>query len=387
MGRVVLVNRFFHPDHSATSQMASDLAFHLAARGWGVTAITSRLQYEGAERIEAAEFTRGVRIVRVWTSRFGRHNLIGRSLDYATFYLTAFFAVLRHARRDDAVIAMTDPPLLSVVVALATMLRRARLVNWVQDLFPEVAVALGMRVPAVASVARDWSLRRARPNVVISARMAARVPNATVQENWAPESLAPVDRSENRMRVEWNLGDRFVVGYSGNLGRGHDATTIAQAIDLLRGPTEGRIHFLFTGSGAQMLKVESAARSNATFLPYQPLDRLSDSLSASDAHLVSLNPALEGLLLPSKFYGVLAVARPVIFVGDPDGEISRIIREHACGVAVPSGDGPALAATILRLADDRELSSEMGRRGRALYESRYAARHAFRKWEQILGDS
>ena len=130
--------------------MVSDLAFHLASRGWSVGAITSRQRYDDAgARLAPRENVNGVDIRRVWSSRFGRHFLPGRVIDYATFYASAFFAIRRE--RDAVIVAKTDPPLLSVIAALASR----RQVNWLQDLFPEVANALGIRV-------RDGSLRVSR---------------------------------------------------------------------------------------------------------------------------------------------------------------------------------------------------------------------------------
>ena len=156
MPRVVFVNRYFHPDHSATSQIASDLAFHLASRGWEVAAITSRQRYDDARAGLRSETANGVSVERVWSTRFGRAGLVGRAVDYATFYCSAFFAIRRH--RDAIVVAMTDPPLLSVVAALGSR----KVVNWIQDLFPEVAQSLGIRIPKFVRRIRDWSLRRAR---------------------------------------------------------------------------------------------------------------------------------------------------------------------------------------------------------------------------------
>src|SRR5689334_9706773 len=117
--RVAFVNRYFHPDHSATSQIASDLAFHLASRGHEVVAITSRQRYDDPRaRLPRRELANGVHVVRVWSTRFGRAGLFGRAIDYLTFYASAFFAMRRE--REAILVAMTDPPLLSVVAALAS---------------------------------------------------------------------------------------------------------------------------------------------------------------------------------------------------------------------------------------------------------------------------
>jgi glycosyltransferase involved in cell wall biosynthesis len=365
--RVVFVNRYFHPDHSATSQIASDLAFHLAARGWDVTAITSRQRYEDRDARLRSSTEKGVRILRVWSTRFGRAGLAGRAADYLTFYASAFFALLRHRRA--VVVAMTDPPLMSVVAALAA----PRVVNWTQDLFPEVAQSLGIRAPGFLQRLRDWSLRRARANVVLGELMAGRVPRSVIIHNWADAALAPMPRPD---------GDAFVVGYSGNLGRAHEFETIMGAMRNLPG-----VRFLFTGGGAQLDAVKRAAPPNASFRPYAPREELSAALSATDAHLVSLRPELEGLIVPSKFYGVLAVGRPVLFVGARDGELARIIDAHRCGVVVEMGDVDGLTKAIDALAADPEEAAGMGRRGRQLYLDRFAPQHAFAAWERVLTEA
>lgn len=363
--RVAFVNRYFHPDHSATSQIASDLGIHLASRGHEVVAITSRQRYDDPRaRLPRREVANGVHIVRVWSTRFGRGGLIGRAMDYLTFYASAFVAILRE--RDAIVVAMTDPPLLSVVAALASK----RVVNWVQDLFPEVAEALGIRVPLVRRL-RDWSLRRARANVVLGDLMAARVPKAVVIHNWADGALAPRDKPAGA----------FTVGYSGNLGRAHDFDTILGAMKRLE-----RVHFVFTGGGAQLEDVKRAAPANAEFRPYVPRESLSESLSSVDAHLVSLKPALEGLIVPSKFYGILAVARPVLFIGAHDGELARLIEAYRCGMVIEPGDVEGLVRAIETLARDRDDAAAMGLRGRELYLHRFAPRHAFAAWERVLGE-
>jgi len=368
------VNRFFHPDHSATSQIASDLAFHLASRGWKVAAITSRQRYDDAgARLDAKDTANGVRIIRVWSSRFGRGGLFGRAVDYLTFYASAFFAMLRE--RDAVIVAMTDPPLISVFAAVASK----RLVNWVQDLFPEVAESLGIRAPRFLRWMRDWSLRRARGNVVLGDLMAARVPKATVIHNWADAGLEPKAEG-GRQKAEG--ASSFTVGYSGNLGRAHEFATILGAMRALPD-----VRFVFTGGGAQLEAVKRAASANAEFRPYAPRERLSERLSSVDAHLVSLQASLEGLIVPSKFYGVLAVARPVIFIGARDGELARIIGTHRCGVVVEPGDVDGLSRAIAALAADPGEAAEMGRRGRALYLARFAPQHAFAAWERVLEEA
>jgi colanic acid biosynthesis glycosyl transferase WcaI len=348
--------------------MVSDLAFHLAARGFDVRVLTSRQRYDdaGAE-LPRRERVNGVDVRRIWTTTFGRASLFGRALDYFSFYFSAWWHIAGVPRKA-VVVAMTDPPLLSVIAALA----HRRYVNWIQDLFPEVAEALGVRTPRWLHAMRDWSLRRAKRNVVLGERMAALVPHAIVQHNWADAALHPVDVPHRK----------FVVGYSGNLGRAHDAGTMLGAMRLLR--DDRNIEFLITGGGAQLDRIRAEDLPNVRLVPYAPREALSESLSAADAHLVTLNPQLEGLIVPSKFYGVLAVARPVLFVGAPDGELARIIAAHGVGMVIEPGESVTLANAIRELARDPQRRAAMGRRGRALYDERFAPAIALANWEKIL---
>ena len=122
--KTVFVNRFFYPDISATSQMLTDAAFFMADRGHPIHIVTSRLTYEGDDRLPASEIAHGVTVHRIWTTQFGRGNLIGRAFDYLSFHLSVFFVLLKLLQKGDTVIAKTDPPMVSVSVGWAAGLKR-----------------------------------------------------------------------------------------------------------------------------------------------------------------------------------------------------------------------------------------------------------------------
>jgi glycosyltransferase involved in cell wall biosynthesis len=403
---LIFLNRYFHPDHSATSQMLSDLAFMLAERGRAVAVITSRQRYDAPEvRLPARESVANVDIHRVWTSRFGRASLLGRALDYITFYPFAAHALWRLTAKGDVIVAMTDPPMLSVVVAPIAHWRGARLVNWLQDLFPEVAEAVGFgrrQLPGFVYGAlrapRDWSLRSAAMNVVLGERMAEKLAalgvapdRVGIVENWADRALIePIEPGSNALRREWGFDGKFVVGYSGNLGRAHEFDTVLDAITRLekRAPDSLRIVWLFVGGGALHDAFAGNLRArglkSVVFKPYQPRDLLARSLSAADVHLVCLKPELEGLIVPSKFYGIAAAGRPTIFVGDRNGEIARIVQRRNLGFAVNQGDGAELAERILALARDPGVCREIGARARQACEHEFDKRIAIDRWEALL---
>ncbi len=398
--KVHFVNRYFYPDHSATSQLLSDLAFFLAERGVSVVVHSSRQLYDCASaNLPRKEVIGGVQVRRVWTSRFGREKIAGRVVDYATFYLTVLWQLATGVSKGDILVAETDPPIISSVAAIVARLRKAVLVNWCQDLFPEVAYELGVRfaggpIGKVLRLLRNWSLRVATVNVVVGSRMAERLVDQGVSEsrivtvhNWTDGDLVkPIPRDKNLLRDAWGLRDRYVVGYSGNLGRAHEFETVLTAAILLKGWHE--IVFVFIGDGARRGWVEDASRkaglTNILFKPYQPRERLAESLSVADLHFVSLRPELEGLIVPSKFYGIAAVGRPTLFVGAPDGEIAQIVEREHCGKAVAIGDGRGAARFIRRLATDPTLSRRLGENARATFERTYDLDIALRTWGTTL---
>jgi len=402
-GRILFVNRFYYPDHSATAQILTDLAEAMAARGWIVSVITSRLHYDDpTAKLESRESHSGVDIHRVPTTRFGRTALAGRAIDYLSFYVTALFATLSVALPGDIIVAKTDPPLLSVVLVLAARLRGARLVNWLQDLYPEVAAELGIsimrgRLGSVLRRLRNASLRRANVNVAIGERMAERLrveglaaTQVQVMHNWADESeIQPITSSGLKLRDEWGLTGRFVVGYSGNLGRAHEAETVLGAAHLLRNHAD--IVFLMIGKGRESERLEARVvveglSPRFRFQPYQPRERLGETLGAADIHWLSLRPELEGLIVPSKFYGIAAAGRPVIAISDPDGEIGRLVTREDCGVAIAPGDSAALATLIEALSRNPARVAAMGRAARTLVERNYGRTAAFERWDRLFSE-
>lgn len=402
--RVLFVNRFFYPDHSATSQMLTDLAGDLRGAGMDIAVITGR-QLIDNPRARLAKFERldGIDVHRVWSTRFGRGNLVGRGIDYLSFYLGAAWRLARLCRRGDVVVANTDPPLISVVAGWVAKLRGALLVNWLHDLFPEIAQRLGVAFVDGAPgrqlgkwlrSMRDGSLRRARLNVVLGAGMAEqlaalRIPpdRIAVIHNWGDgEAIRPQPLVGHGLRKVWGVDEQFLVMYSGNMGYSHDFDTILDAADRLRERND--IAFLFIGDGVRRESVEEQALdrglSNVRFKAYQPRETLGQSLTAANAHLVSLLPQLEGLIVPSKFYAVAAAGRPIVFIGAEDGELAHLIDQVRCGFRVAPGDGQALADGIASLAGHPDVGRRQGLAARRLFDERFDRRQATDAWRRAL---
>lgn len=399
-GRVVFVNRFYYPDHSATSQILDELTTALVQRGWQVSVVTSRLRYDKtSQRLPARDLHGGVSVCRVGTTSFGRSNLLGRAIDYFSFLLAARRTVADIAQAGTVVVAKTDPPMLGAFLYSVCRRRGALLVNWLQDLFPEIAQRAD--VPMVSGLFarvllsyRNRAISGAAANVLVAQGMldhlkasGADVSNVTVIPNWADGRLVrPVDRQTNQVREQFGIQHELVIGYSGNLGTVHDAeTAIGAAAALSR---NSGIRFLFVGGGRQFARLRDAIAerglTNVIVAPYRDRSELSSSLGASDVHICSLDPRYEGLVLPSKLYGILAAGRPCIFVGDHRNEIARLITSNRVGLVVAPGDVSGFVKAVAAFSDERD-RNEMGARARRLFESEFDLSIAARRWDEALG--
>jgi colanic acid biosynthesis glycosyl transferase WcaI len=401
MPRLIFVNRFFFPDHSATSQILSDLAFHLANAGRDVHIVTSTQIYDDAKAaLPVNEIINGVHVHRVPSTSFGRNGLLGRSVDYLSFYRSMWRCLLVLARPGDMIVAKTDPPLTSITALAAARRRGARLVNWLQDIYPETAIELGVPlvhgpVAAILTALRNRSLRQADATVVVGNLMARKVellgaPPSRVHviPNWCnDQDVRPIAPSENPLPAVWDLAGQFVLGYSGNLGRAHEFETVLAAAQRLR--NEPHITFLMIGGGKRFDELSRAVRDlgltgSFRFEPYQEQKMVPYSLAVADVHWLSLNPKLEGLLVPSKFYGIAAAGKPIISIADKNGEIARLVQQYGCGIVIAPGDSDGLVDALRSLSNAPETVSEMGHKSRAMLDAHFTRQRALERWSELL---
>lgn len=398
--RIIFLNNYYYPDCSATSQLLTDLAEHLAATGYEVIVVASRRLYDSSDaRLPATDEKNGVQIRRIWTTRFGRKSLIGRGFDYVTFHLTALLFLLFLAKRHDTIVSKTDPPLIGILACIVAQLKGAYLIHWCQDVFPEIASALGVRMlPRFLSNAltklRNVALQSAKANITISDAMSKTLlleggvhpDRVHTIHNWPQRIIKPLTTVESTRRREWNLEKRFVIGYSGNLGRAHLPQHVLRLTHVLTDIPD--LTMLFVGGGHGMKVIQEAAhhfdRRNLTFKPLQPKDDLAHSLSVPDLHLISLNPACERYLMPSKYYGILAAGRAMIFLGNPLSTLAREIIEHDCGIVLDFTDKSSWKDQVVDLKEQPDRVSRMGANARQLFEQRYTTENAFQAWERIF---
>jgi colanic acid biosynthesis glycosyl transferase WcaI len=390
--RILILNQFFYPDHSATSQLMTDLAEGLVDRGFEVTALASRGRYNGGAKLAPREFHNGVKIERAWATSFGKANLAGRLCDYLSFYIGAAFKLVLLPRHD-IVMALTTPPLIGLVAVTIGWLKRARVISVMQDVYPDVAIALGaLRRNSLASrllgrVNRRVLARSSRI-IVLGECMRERIADILgtavrdridVIHNWADGSvIKPLDARKNSFIAQNGYRDRFLVLFSGNLGKVNDFQTLIESARLLKDRSD--ILFLFIGEGARKEEIADFARrnnlTNIRLLPYQPREVLPHSIAAGDASVVTLADGLAGLSVPSKAYAIMAAGRPILFVGDRACAIAKIVEEHGAGAVVGSGDSKHLAQIIINWADNPNEVERLGSNARSVFEERFDRRIA-----------
>ncbi|MGH9762184.1 MAG: glycosyltransferase family 4 protein, partial [Blastocatellia bacterium] len=331
------------------------------------------------------------RIERAWATSFGKRTLPGRLIDYLSFYVGACCALMTLPRHD-IVMALTTPPLIGLVAVIAGRIRGMRTVALVQDIYPDVAVALGaLKRNSLLTRLLDrlnrYILRHSDRIVVLGdcmrRRIVEKLGDAAVERidvihNWADgDEISPIGSAKNGFVTENNLESRFVVMFSGNFGHINDFQTVMSAAREMRDRPD--VLFLFIGEGGKEKELKDFAASNGLgnirFMPYQAREVTPLSLAAGHAMLVTLADGLAGLSVPSKTYPIMAAGRPLLFVGDQNSEAAKIAR-NGCGAAVASGDARGLVSVISDWAADRSKPDALGRHAREIFENRFERKHA-----------
>jgi len=373
--RILILNQAFHPDVVSTAQHASDLAIALTRAGHQVTVVCNSRAYDDPRyRFRKRETWSGINIVRVRSTGFGKSSKWRRAIDFATF-MASCACSLWSLPRFDVIVAMTSPPLISYIASLAVPRRAHSLIFWSMDLNPDEAIAAGwLRDESLTARLLSHlllhSLRGADRIIALDRFMKQRIEQKGIPSEkvvlvppWSHDDRVrfdPTGRSEFR-RIH-KLSDKFVVMYSGNHSPCHPLETLLQAAEHLADRKE--IIFCFVGGGSEFRMVQDRARDrrlrNVLCIPYQPIEKLSASLSAGDLHVVVMGNNYVGIVHPCKIYNILAANRAFLYIGPQESHVQDIIR-HAGQDAYPSahGDVDGVVTNILLAMRRYETASPM----------------------------
>jgi glycosyltransferase involved in cell wall biosynthesis len=397
---VAILSQYFFPELISTGQLLTELAEDLVGLGCSVLVVAGQPTYYESSRVPPEMEHRGIKILRVGNTQLEKNSIPGKILNSTTFFLGTVRKSLA-LPRDTVVLVVTNPPILPFVPYLLSFLRKQKYLCLIHDVYPDIAVRLGyLQKNGVLSGLWERMNQRmmhgAAAVIVLGRDMEEKIREKLDRSdwwkirlipNWSDEdAIRPIEKAENPFLQEIGLSpSTFIVQYSGNMGLSHGMETIVGAASRLQ---DIPVRFLFIGGGGKREKVGKMVADlgleNVLFLPYQPKENLRYSLACSDVSLVCLEEGVEGLSVPSKYYGILASGRPVIALMAERSEVAMSVRESGCGYVVPPSDPAVLAERIRYLFDHPDAVREMGKKARESLERNYSRRVVAEKYLDLL---
>jgi glycosyltransferase involved in cell wall biosynthesis len=371
--RVLLLNLYYPPDTSATAKMAKTVVDALALRH-DVTVLCGRPSYDPTERRPwhfcQTEQQGRVRILRVGSTDYPRVQMKKRIFNYLSYVLLAVPRAL--FLPCDVVLAMTDPPFEGIVGALVSLLKRKPYVYNIRDMYPDMAVGGSIVKPGLISLVWEklhrWALRRATRVVVLGEDMRKRIVAKGVDQarvvvvrdgaeipspGTPPASLDPdVIRA-----IRGNF--KFILLHAGNLGFYGAWDTLLAGARQCAG--EG-IGLVFVGQGAQCDRLKSAAAGapNVRFFPFFPGSKIPSVLAAADAHLITVKRGLEGVVVPSKMYDILAAGKPIVALAPRECDVVSIGEQRGFAISADPDDAAGFADAVREMFRNAEGLRKMG---------------------------
>jgi len=402
--KILVINQHFYPEFAATGQLLEDLCADLA-QDYEVTVLTGKPSYMGSmDNIPKEEIYRGIDIIRVFNTSFSKTaklGTLGRIINYLTFYLSVFLKGLT-LKKYDKIIVLSTPPYISLVALALKLFKKSKVIYVVQDLYPEVAIELDMIKSSFLisffKKLNKFILHKVDKIVTIGEHMQELLEKnygdkiinnkSEIIHNWADgKKIYPISDTK-RFRDKWELDDSFVVMYSGNMGNVHEFDTVLEAAKELK--DKEKIKFLFVGEGVKKEYIRECISkydlNNFIFKPYQDKEDLIYSLNTADLSLTTLDSGFEGLVVPSKVYGIMASGKPILFVSDKNNEISNLIDKYNIGHNIKIGNSNQLASVIRKYKNDEELLKEHSKRTREIFEEKFDKDISIKKYRNLINN-
>ncbi|MBC7811901.1 MAG: glycosyltransferase family 4 protein [Burkholderiales bacterium] len=410
MSRILLHTLVFAPDGVSTSTLLSELMQDLQAQGHRITVLTTRPHYNRDLEAEAKQPLRpflgglysisdhyGMRVIHTWMPRKGQ-GVSGRLRDYLIFHILSLILGTLMIGRQDVVIAPSPPLSIGMIGWLLAILKGGKFIYNVRELYPALAVQMGL-ASADSMVYRlmAWLERfvyaRSKVVVVICEMFRQHV----VKLGFASEKVLNIPDfvdtdfirpmpKDNPLTRQYNLFDKFVVQYAGNIGMTQSFDTIMEVAGRLQ--DEPDIHFLIVGDGARRQYVQeqiaNLSLKNITLLPYQPRSEVPFIYAAADISLVPLMAGTAQTTIPSKIYTIMASGRPALVSVDVDSELVWIVEQANCGIAVPPDDADTMEAGIRRVFAEQEFFKACGINGRHYVEKHFSRRAVSEQFNNLI---
>ncbi|MDO5010171.1 MAG: glycosyltransferase family 4 protein [Intestinibacter bartlettii] len=407
--KLLIYAHYFYPDVASTGQILTELADGLKDT-FDITVICVVPSYSGvvdekykSKRIYNEEYN-GIKVVRVRVPEFEKGNKISRIKNLLAYFFNSLIATFK-IKKQDYIFTISQPPILGGVIGvIGKWIKGGKLIYNIQDFNPEQTMAVGYvkNKPLLNLVMAvdKFSCKVSDKVIVVGRDMQEtlknrfnnkKVPTNSFINNWINENeIYPLKENHPKIisfKEKYNLQDKFVIMYSGNIGLYYDLENIIKVIGNFKDNTD--VIFAFVGDGTVKSKIEEYVLSNkldnVTFIPYQDKADLIYSLNAADVHWVVNAKGIKGVSVPSKLYGVMAVGKPVLGVLDKGSEARLIVEECNCGICVEPGDYEGIKNKITNIIENKEKIKLLGEKGRIYLENNLTKDVSINKYkEEIL---
>ncbi len=398
--RLWVISELYYPEETSTGYYLTKIAEGLAA-SFDVKALCGQPNYSKRGNFAPKkEIHKGVEIFRVWATTLDKNVIVYRLLNMLTLSFSIFIKALFSFQKNERVLVVTTPPLLPFITAIASIARGANYVLLIHDNYPEILIAVGKtKKNSLLVKILDFINRRLYKHaskIIVVGRDMEELVEKKIRgfdvpieciPNWAElEGVKPSNRAENQLLKQFNLSEKLVFLYAGNMGHPNDLESIVKCSEKLRDNSE--FHFIFLGGGVKKKwlekKIEQKNLTNVTLLPPRPRSEQNIFLNACDVALVSLVKNMWGVSMPSRTYNILAVGKPILALTEANSEVARVIQEDDLGWIVSPNNPEKLFQTIIEISRKRPQLTAMGIRARNAAIEKYSVEIAVQKYKKAL---
>ncbi|MBN1405139.1 MAG: glycosyltransferase family 4 protein [Candidatus Omnitrophica bacterium] len=396
--KIRFILQYFYPEVASTAQLMTELAQGLTARGYKIKVYCGQPTYVRSKTLLPKEVFNNIEIERLSCTRFEKNSSIGRMMNWLSYTVLTFFRLLFSGDKSPLFIIST-PPFLFVVGYLLKILKGQKYVCLIYDLYPDIAVKLKY-MQENSIIAKIWDrcnrafFKNADFVIVPSENMKTLIDKkigknnkVKVIYNWADgDFIKPMPKSENWFAKKYDLVNKLVILYAGNIGLFHELETLIEAAGNLR--DNKNIQFVFIGEGGKKKKLMDMAGEkkldNVLFLPYQDKSILSHSLTCSDVSVVSLEKNLDFVAAPCKLYTSMAAGQAILGLVDKNSDVAKIVNRYECGFCVDQDDVKAVVETLKNLSQNLQLMDKYKRNARKCFEENFRKDIMINKYSDVF---
>jgi glycosyltransferase involved in cell wall biosynthesis len=399
MKHILILTQFYHPDIAATGQVLTQLAEDIAMENeYKVKVLTGQPSYhsEYKEKYAKKEIVNNVEIIRTNYFRFNKKSNLGRLFGFFSFFISTVLK-LPFVGKFDTVIIVSNPPMLPIIGYFLKKIRKVKYIFLLHDLYPDVALRMGFTTEKslMTKVMNDIN-KRVFGNadyIVVLGRDAKELligkgvdpDKIKIITNWADKKV--IDQQVNgQFPIANYFKNKFTILYTGNIGLFYDLEYVIEAVEKIKDITDISLIFVGEGNNKESLKllVKEKQLMNVHFLPYQSKEHYGQLLRSADVLLVALADGMEGISVPSKSYGYLASAKPLLAILPVQSEIGLVVKENQCGIQVNPKDIEGIESAIIKLYTHPDLREKMSYNARKIFKKKYQRENVTKQFVQLL---